>query len=153
MKQFPQLATPGGYRPPDGPNEHSSGHALDVMIPDAATQKQVRDWALQQPNVNYVLNQQKQWNPDGSSSDMPDRGNPTKNHRDHDHINVAGDYQPDPTAVTPPVQPMTVARRRKASDAPRQRLCSDEDHLYCYRRGDLLGFHPNQQLRLLEQSF
>lgn len=105
MKQFPQLNTPGGYRPPDGPNEHSSGHALDVMIPDAATQKQVRDWSLQQPNVNYVLNQDKQWNPDGSSSQMADLGNPTKNHMDHDHINVAGDYQPDSSAIAPSTTP------------------------------------------------
>lgn len=116
QKQFPQLNNIGGYRTPDGPNEHSSGHALDIMTSDPNTQKQVRDWALQQPNVNYVLNQQKQWNPDGTTSNMPDRGGPTQNHYDHIHVNVAGDYQPDPSTTTPgtpPPTPMTVARRRK----------------------------------------
>lgn len=111
MKQFPQLNTPGGYRTPDGPNEHSSGHALDVMIPDKPTQDAVRTWALQQPNVNFVLNQQKQWNPDGSSSDATvPGGNATANHWDHAHINVAGDYKPDPS-VTPPAtaQPSATA--------------------------------------------
>jgi hypothetical protein len=106
QKQFPQVTNIGGYRDPDGFNEHSSGHALDVMIPDKATQDQVRDWTLKQPNVNYVLNQQKQWNPDGSSSAMEDRGSPTGNHFDHLHVNVAGDYQPDPSA-TPPISGTT----------------------------------------------
>lgn len=125
QKQFPNVTNIGGYRPPDGFNEHSSGHALDVMIPDSTTQNQVRNWALQQPNVNYVLNQQAQWNPDGSSSRMPDRGSPTENHMDHLHVNVAGQVSPmpsgspnlwgdqqdqgsDPSQVTP----MTVARRQ-----------------------------------------
>jgi len=96
QKQFPQLDNIGGYRNPDGFNEHSSGHALDVMIPDATTQNQVRNWALKQPNVNYILNQQKQWNPDGSSSAMENRGSPTANHFDHLHVNVADAIKPLP---------------------------------------------------------
>jgi hypothetical protein len=133
QRQFPQLTDIGGYRPPDGFNEHSSGHALDIMTSDPATQKQVRDWALKQPNVNYVLNQQKQWNPDGSSSPMEDRGSPTANHYDHLHVNLSGQYSTDPSATPPaiattpdtsstpdvtptapttqPVQQMTIARR------------------------------------------
>lgn len=108
QKQFPQLTNIGGYRQPDGFNEHSSGHALDVMIPDTATQNQVRDWALKQPNVNYILNQQKQWNPDGSSSAMDNRGSPTANHMDHLHVNVAGEFSPDPSAgsSSSPIKPL-----------------------------------------------
>lgn len=115
QKQFPQVTNIGGYRDPDGFNEHSSGHALDVMIPDKATQDQVRDWTLKQPNVNYVLNQQKQWNPDGSSSGMEDRGSPTGNHFDHLHVNVAGDYKPDPSA-TPPTTPTTPSTATQPTD-------------------------------------
>jgi hypothetical protein len=120
QKQFPNLTNIGGYRAPDGFNEHSSGHALDVMVPDTATQNTVRDWALKQPNVNYILNQQKQWNPDGSTSPMENRGSPTANHFDHLHVNVADAIKPlkkldgsddssDATDTSP--TPMTVARR------------------------------------------
>lgn len=107
QRQFPQLNNIGGYRQ-DSMQEHPSGHALDVMTSDPATQKAVRDWALQQPNVNFVLNQQKQWNPDGSTSGMPDRGGPTANHMDHLHINVAGDVTPAP-GVERAAPPQTIA--------------------------------------------
>ncbi|ACH62326.1 hypothetical protein SEA_DIRTMONSTER_91 [Mycobacterium phage DirtMonster] len=77
----------GGYSPNvDQPwDEHQTGYAIDLMSPtnpDKAMQDAFANGA------NYVLWQQKQWNPDGSISDMPDRGSPTENHFDHMHINT-----------------------------------------------------------------
>lgn len=94
--QFPQIQDIGGWRPPDGFNEHSSGRALDLMIPGGAGNKPFGDmlnqWLLQnaqQFGVNYTLWQQKQWNPGGTTSPMEDRGSPTQNHMDHVHVNVS----------------------------------------------------------------
>jgi hypothetical protein len=107
QKQFPGAATSiGGYRH-DGRDEHPGGFAADLMIPDKATQDKVMPWILQQPNVNFALNQQKQWNPDGSTENMPNRGDATQNHFDHIHVNVASDVKPDPSATTSgPIKPL-----------------------------------------------
>lgn len=90
--QFTDVTDIGGYRPPDGYNEHSSGRAIDVMIPNwqtaagAAYGDQVTAEALANPNVQYVLWKQTQFNADGTSKPMEDRGNPTQNHFDHAHV-------------------------------------------------------------------
>lgn len=79
----------GGYRPPDGYNEHSTGRALDVMINDAKTGNQVKDFSMANSKnypVNWTIWDQKMWYPPGRSSPVPDRGSPTQNHMDHDHI-------------------------------------------------------------------
>ena len=96
---FPQINDIGGWRPPDGYNEHSSGQALDVMIPggNQALGTQIKDYVTKhgkELGVDYALWDQTQWNPDGSSSRMADRGSPTQNHMDHVHIHTvrgAGD--------------------------------------------------------------
>jgi phage-related protein len=96
---FPAIRSIGMYRSPDGYNEHSSGEAADVMIPNYAEQSGVElgnavaRYALQNASalgVKYVLWRQRQWNPDGTSSPMEDRGSPTANHMDHVHIRTAG---------------------------------------------------------------
>jgi TP901 family phage tail tape measure protein len=88
----------GMYRSPDGYNEHSSGEAADAMVGnDKELGNRVAQWALAnagQFGVEYVLWQQKQWNPDGSTSPMEDRGSPTQNHMDHVHIRTAGGGYP-----------------------------------------------------------
>ena len=92
----------GGYRPPDGYNEHSSGRALDVMINDAKTGTSVKDFAIANSKkfpLNWAIWQQKMWYPDGRSSGMEDRGSPTQNHMDHDHLFYA------PQSVDPNVVP------------------------------------------------
>ena len=78
----------GGYRPPDGFDEHSSGQAFDVMVGSIAEGDKVAANALQQPGVDYVLWRQRQWNADGTSSGMDDRHNPTANHMDHVHVHT-----------------------------------------------------------------
>lgn len=89
----------GMYRSPDGYNEHSSGEAADVMIPggNKAMGDAVKNFALSHAGafgIEYCLWQQTQWNPDGTSSGMGDRGSPTQNHMDHVHIRTQGGGYP-----------------------------------------------------------
>lgn len=95
---FPNIQSIGGWRPPDGYNEHSSGQAIDVMIPNWNSSAgktygdQVAQYLLANSaalGVDYVLWQQRQWNADGTSSAMGDRGSPTQNHMDHVHAHTA----------------------------------------------------------------
>lgn len=90
MRLWPKgVSSIGGYRPPDGYNEHSTGRALDVMINDAKTGTNIKDFSLANSKnypINWTIWQQKMWYPDGRSSGMEDRGSPTQNHMDHDHI-------------------------------------------------------------------
>lgn len=82
----------GGYRSPDGYNEHSSGRALDVMIPEWDTPggvelgNEIAAWALNIPGVNRVMWQASLINADGTTTPVPDRGSPTANLMDHVHI-------------------------------------------------------------------
>ncbi|MCV7358476.1 hypothetical protein [Mycolicibacterium fluoranthenivorans] len=93
--KFTEISDIGGYRADANfPNEHPSGKAIDVMIPNWNTPQgkaygdQVAAEALKQPGVSYVLWQQRQWNPDGTSTPMEDRGGSTANHLDHVHVHV-----------------------------------------------------------------
>jgi TP901 family phage tail tape measure protein len=106
---FPAIKSIGGYRPPDGFNEHSSGQALDVMIPNwgspsgKAYGDQVAKYLIDNASalgVDYVLWQQRQWNADGTSSAMSDRGSPTENHMDHVHAHTI--KSPQLPGATPP---------------------------------------------------
>lgn len=97
---FPQIQTIGGYRPPDVTKfgtftEHSSGEAIDVMIPNwsspagKAYGDRIAQWALSNADAlgtEWVIWQQKTFYPDGRVSPMGDRGSPTQNHMDHVHL-------------------------------------------------------------------
>ena len=72
----------GGYRV-DSYGEHANG-ALDVMTSDPAVMERVRADAFAAGSP-YVLMNQTQFNADGTSSPMEDRGSPTQNHYDHVH--------------------------------------------------------------------
>lgn len=96
-QMFPQIKDIGGYRQPDGYNEHSSGEASDIMIPDWNTPQgkalgdQIDQWLLSnssQFGIQYTLWQQAQHNPDGSVSPMSNRGSPNDNHMTHIHARV-----------------------------------------------------------------
>ena len=94
---FPAIRNIGGFRQPDGYNEHFRGEAIDVMIPDwgspagKAYGDKVAKYLLANSSslgVDYVLWQQRQWNADGTSSAMADRKSPTANHMDHVHAHT-----------------------------------------------------------------
>lgn len=108
---FPEIQSIGGWRPPDGYNEHFNGQALDIMIPNwsspagKAYGDKVAQYLLANSaalGVDYVLWQQRQWNADGTSSAMSDRGSPTQNHMDHVHAHTVNTPNlPGATAVKP----------------------------------------------------
>lgn len=91
-QQFPELQRIGGWREPDGFNEHSSGEALDIMVgSNKELGDRINQFLLQNGpafGLQYNLWQQRQWNPDGSSSGMENRGSGTANHMDHVHARV-----------------------------------------------------------------
>lgn len=89
----------GGYRERDGYNEHSTGNALDVMIPNSGTDEgkslgdSITAWALK--NAKAIGLTGAIWRQtsygygggfSGNGKGMPDRGDPTANHFDHVHL-------------------------------------------------------------------
>ena len=88
----------GGWRPPDRYNEHSTGNALDVMIPNwqspqgKALGDAIVGWAIKNAaalGLTGVIWRQTSYGYGGSfttGKPMPDRGSPTQNHMDHVHI-------------------------------------------------------------------
>ncbi|TXH20716.1 MAG: hypothetical protein E6R06_21540 [Mycobacterium sp.] len=96
MSMYPQITDIGGYRPPDGYNEHSSGNAIDVMIPNWDTPEgkalgdAVASFALRNAEalgLSWVLWQQRSFSPgDYTGQQMPDRGDPNQNHLNHVHL-------------------------------------------------------------------
>ncbi|ATS93124.1 tape measure protein [Gordonia phage Patio] len=96
----------GGYRPPDGYNEHSSGRALDVMVNEnRKTGDEVTGFSManhpKYPVTHTIWAQKMHYPPDGRTEGMDDRGSPTQNHMDHPHIW----YAPNQGPINPNVMP------------------------------------------------
>lgn len=132
--QFPAIQSIGGYRPPDVTafgtfTEHSSGEAIDIMIPGWSTPAgkaygdQIAQWALANADTlgtEWVIWQQKTYYPDGRVQAMGDRGSPTQNHYDHVHLKTrakptssmrrfgpgGGDFSQSPSMGGGPAGPM-----------------------------------------------
>lgn len=89
---FPMMPSAGGWRPPDGFNEHSSGEAVDFMTGgDFALGDAINAFILQNAEalgVQYTIWRQMMHYADGRTSLMEDRGSPTQNHMDHVHARV-----------------------------------------------------------------
>lgn len=95
QQQWPQITNIGGYRPPDGFNEHSSGNALDIMIPGWNTAEgqalgdQVGGWIAANAEslglTHFIWRQRIYKAGDTAGTPMEDRGSPTQNHMDHVH--------------------------------------------------------------------
>ncbi|MFA4088874.1 tail tape measure protein [Mycobacteroides chelonae] len=98
MRQWPQIGDIGGRRSEDGYGEHSSGNAIDVMIPGWDTPQgmvlgnQVAGFLAknrEQLGLDGFIWRQASYGYGGSFSDgkqMGDRGSPTQNHMDHLHV-------------------------------------------------------------------
>jgi len=99
ISQMFGISNIGGYREPDGYNEHSTGNALDVMIPDSQSDKgialgnSVAAWAMKNAKaigLTGMIWRQTSYGYgsgfDGTGKPMEDRGNPTANHFDHVHM-------------------------------------------------------------------
>lgn len=99
---WPEITTIGGYRDPDGKfNEHSTGKALDVMIPNWNTPQgkalgdAVANWAMQNADdlgLSWVLWRQTQYGGSAGPGGAPmeDRGSDNDNHMNHVHIFMDG---------------------------------------------------------------
>lgn len=98
MQTFPSISTVGGKRSEDGYGEHSSGNAIDVMIPGYNTPAgkamgdKIASWVAQnrdQLGVDGMIWRQTSFGYGGDWSNgkvMGDRGSDTQNHLDHLHI-------------------------------------------------------------------
>jgi hypothetical protein len=109
-QMFPGVTISNDWRPQDGFNEHSSGEAIDfgvnpggklgVRTPEGQAQgNALRDFLIKNAaalGLQYGLWDQTQWNPDGSSTPMENRGGVTDNHGDHFHSR----FLPGPAAWT-----------------------------------------------------
>lgn len=97
MQTFPQITSIGGRRSEDGYGEHSSGNALDIMIPNyqgdgKATGDQIASWIAKNRDAlgaNGMIWRQTSFGYGGDWStgkQMSDRGSDTQNHMDHIHV-------------------------------------------------------------------
>ena len=93
--KFPDITSYGGLRSGDSGSEHSTGHALDIMVSGSEGQE-VADWLhanYEKFGVSQLIWQQHIWTVQRSSEGwraMEDRGGTTANHYDHVHVTVYG---------------------------------------------------------------
>jgi hypothetical protein len=93
--KFPDITSYGGLRSGDSGSEHSTGHALDIMVSGSEGQE-VADWLkanYKKLGVSQLIWQQHIWTVQRSSEGwraMEDRGGATANHYDHVHVTVYG---------------------------------------------------------------
>ncbi|WP_458796505.1 phage tail tape measure protein, partial [Mycobacteroides abscessus] len=98
MRMWPQIKSIGGRRGEDGYGEHSSGNAIDIMIPDYNTPQGMalgnaiaamlakNASAL---NLNGFIWRQQSYGYGGSftqGKQMPNRGDDNQNHMNHLHV-------------------------------------------------------------------
>lgn len=99
MQNWPSISTIGGKRSEDGRGEHSTGNAIDVMIPDYASPAgkavgdQIASWVAKNKDVlgaDGMIWRQTQFGYGGgdwsSGTPMGDRGSDNQNHMNHLHI-------------------------------------------------------------------
>lgn len=138
-QQFPGTEI-GGYRPPDGFNEHSSGTAVDVMVGSKSSGNSINQWLLDNAGrlgIDYTIWDQKTWKPGQAPQLMPDRGSPTQNHMDHVHVRVksggnagailsgAGATPPAPAVNAAPPTPSPAADLGASTAAPATSAVTD----------------------------
>ncbi|HIW29122.1 MAG TPA: hypothetical protein H9987_03800 [Candidatus Luteococcus avicola] len=97
---FPEITSIGGLRSGSDAQDHGTGHAVDLMIPDYSTSegKALGDEIAaylqehaEELGVKYVIWSQHIWSVQRSSEGwraMSDRGGVTANHYDHVHVSV-----------------------------------------------------------------
>jgi len=92
--QFSSIRSYGGRR--GGGGYHSSGQAIDAMIPSISYGQQVADWArahAYELGITEVIFNHRIWTTQRAGEgwrSMSDRGGATANHEDHVHISVGG---------------------------------------------------------------
>lgn len=103
-QQFPEIQTIGGWRPTDTYDDHPSGRAVDIMIPNytsgqgKALGDRIAEYLLANAEalrIEYIIWRQEYRPAVGEANTMEDRGGDTANHYDHVHVTVAGGGHPD----------------------------------------------------------
>jgi hypothetical protein len=93
--KFPNITSYGGLRAGDSGSEHSTGHALDIMV-SGSEGREVAEWLkanYTKLGISELIYQQQIWTVQRSSEGwrgMEDRGGATANHMDHVHVSVYG---------------------------------------------------------------
>lgn len=105
-KNFPQVESIGGWRPTDKiSDDHPSGRAVDIMIPDYSSSEgkqlgdDIRDYVYgnqDEFNVEYIIWRQELFPNGGEPYKMEDRGSDNENHFNHVHVTVEGGGIPKP---------------------------------------------------------
>lgn len=130
MKLWPQISSIGGRRSEDGFGEHSSGNALDIMIPDysspmgkalgdAVAAFVVKNAAIL--GLDGLIWRQTSYGYGGSLTDgksMPDRGSDTQNHMDHLHVMLGKGRGSGASAVGLPTSSVSLPSGGSASVSP-----------------------------------
>ncbi|AID58832.1 tape measure protein [Mycobacterium phage Gaia] len=128
MEIWPEITSIGGRRSEDGYGEHSSGNALDIMIPNYSSDEGIALGNsvlsfLQQNgsalDVDGIIWRQTSYGYGGSLTNgkaMSDRGNDTQNHFDHVHV-ILGKGRGSSAAPTsvPSVSSLSMPSGRSAS--------------------------------------
>lgn len=105
---FPEITTIGGWRPVDAYDDHPSGRAADIMIPDynsgsgKALGDRVAEYVMANKDafhVEYLIWRQTYRPATGESNTMEDRGSDTQNHFDHVHVTTVGGGHPSESTV------------------------------------------------------
>lgn len=98
--KFPQITSIGGVRSGSDAEDHATGHALDLMIPNynTASGKALGNEVAAylrahqaELGVHYIIWSQHIWNVQRDAEgwrSMADRGSATANHYDHVHVSV-----------------------------------------------------------------
>jgi hypothetical protein len=92
--QFPAVSSWGGLR--GGGGEHSTGHALDIMVSSSSLGDAIAPWVREhykELGVSEVIWSQQIWTVERADDGwrwMEDRGSTTANHYDHVHVTVYG---------------------------------------------------------------
>lgn len=130
MQTFPSIGTVGGKRSEDGYGEHSSGNAIDVMIPGyntpagKATGDKIASWVAQnrdQLGVDGMIWRQTSFGYGGDWSSgkvMGDRGSDTQNHLDHLHIILGKGRGAGAAAVDEPADTISLASSLSGGGGP-----------------------------------
>lgn len=92
--KFPEVSSWGGLR--GGGGEHSSGHALDIMVSSSSLGDAISAWVREnykELGVSEVIWSRQIWTVQRADEGwrwMEDRGSATANHYDHVHVTVYG---------------------------------------------------------------
>ena len=121
MDTFPQISTIGGRRSEDGYGEHSSGNAMDIMIPNyqgdgKALGDKIASWIAKNRDAigaDGMIWRQTSFGYGGDWSTgktMSDRGSDTQNHMDHIHVILGKGRGAGAASVDVPADSLSLAR-------------------------------------------